>query len=194
MKPLLVEKKIFFVDKFFYLNKKLYTCKTLLNHLNHLIITLIMAKVNFISEAAAIGINSMLLLAHSKESLNVVNIGEILNASRHHVAKVLQILSKQGYLKSIRGVSGGFTLKKEPREISFIEIFETVEGPLEVVGVSENQTIPFQRHLIDAKVKNLTRDFIRFLKKYNLENYPVKFKSNFKLPEKKPKPSYRFKF
>ncbi|MBN1339139.1 MAG: Rrf2 family transcriptional regulator, partial [Bacteroidales bacterium] len=87
--------------------------------------------VNF-SEAASIALHGMILIARSKDVVNVIKIAETTGSSRHHVAKVMQRLVKDGYLESQRGPSGGFTMKLPPHEISMLSIYETIEGKINI--------------------------------------------------------------
>jgi Rrf2 family protein len=44
--------------------------------------------------------------------------------------QVLRLLVTHGLLRSTRGVDGGYTLAREPREITLLDVIEAVEGPL----------------------------------------------------------------
>ncbi|SHK93925.1 RrF2 family transcriptional regulator [Desulforamulus aeronauticus] len=46
--------------------------------------------------------------------------------------KILRSLAAAGIVESYRGVSGGYTLAKEPREITMKDVVEAVEGPIEL--------------------------------------------------------------
>jgi FeS assembly SUF system regulator len=50
------------------------------------------------------------------------------------VSKVLKILARHGLLEAHRGVKGGFTLARGPKDISVAEIIDALEGP---IGVTE---------------------------------------------------------
>jgi Rrf2 family protein len=89
-----------------------------------------MAKIIHISEAAAIAIRSMVLIANCKEMLNVNDIAESTPFSKNHIAKILQTLTRYGYLSSVRGPKGGFLLKKKAGQISLLEIYELIEGEI----------------------------------------------------------------
>ncbi len=84
-----------------------------------------------ISEASTIALHSLALIARSKEKLNAVKLAEITLFSRNHLSKVLHILVKHNYLTSLRGPHGGFALKRDPKGISLLEIYELMEGELE---------------------------------------------------------------
>ncbi len=98
-----------------------------------------MSNIVALTEAASIGLHSMVLIARSDTILNVAKISEFIGSSRHHVAKIMQRLSKAGFVSSNRGPTGGFVLKKLPSEISLLKIYEVIEGPLSV------QTCPMER-------------------------------------------------
>ncbi len=85
-----------------------------------------MAKVINFSDAAAIGIHSMILIAKSETPLNAIYLSEKISFSKHHIAKVLQRLVKDGYLVSFRGPKGGFLLKKKPSEILIYDIYRSI--------------------------------------------------------------------
>lgn len=93
-----------------------------------------MSKVVTISEAASLAIHAMVLIARSGQSVNVTHIAQRMGASRNHLAKVMQRLVKDGFVKSTRGPAGGFVLNKNPEDITLLSIYESIEGPIELSG------------------------------------------------------------
>jgi len=84
-----------------------------------------------ISEAASLAMHTMVYLACHKDTLvSTREVAKVLKASEAHLSKVLQRLARVGLVKSIRGPKGGFTLGRPPAKITLLEIFETIEGPL----------------------------------------------------------------
>ncbi|MBI5699885.1 Rrf2 family transcriptional regulator [Candidatus Saganbacteria bacterium] len=50
----------------------------------------------------------------------------------NHLAKVVQKLSRGGYLKTKKGKGGGIELACEPKTINLFDVIESVEGPLQL--------------------------------------------------------------
>lgn len=84
-----------------------------------------------ISDATALGLHAMILLAQNQERLiSVKEIATKLDVSANHLSKVMQRLNKAGYIDSIKGFNGGFKLTVAPEEVTFLEIFELFDGKL----------------------------------------------------------------
>lgn len=84
-----------------------------------------------ISEAATIALHAMMILAKKQDRLvSVKEIATALNVSANHLSKVMQRLTKAGFIESIKGYNGGFKLAINPKELSFLEIYETFDGKL----------------------------------------------------------------
>ena len=131
-----------------------------------------MSKIFNMSEAASIGLHSMVIIARQEEMMNVIKISEMINASKHHVAKVLQRLVKDDVLKSSRGPFGGFSLNKKPEEISLLVIFESIEGKMEVSKCPNNIEIcPFDKCILGTVANKMTKDFKEYLSGQTLDKY-----------------------
>ena len=119
-----------------------------------------MAKIVSYSEAASIGMHGMVLVARAGDTINVQKIAEITGSSRHHVAKVMQRLVKEGFLLSNRGPSGGFKLNVEPAGITLLQIYEAVEGQVKVISCPhEKQVCPFDKCILGTVVSRMTQTF-----------------------------------
>ena len=125
-----------------------------------------------ISEAAYLGVYSMILLVREKKSLNATIIAEKLNASRHHVTKVMHLLHQSDYLGSNRGPKGGYYLIKDPSKISLLEIYELVAGKIEIDSCSFNRNgCPFAQCVFDDKINALKMEFRDYLNKKTFDQY-----------------------
>ena len=92
-----------------------------------------MAGVYHLSGAASLGIHTMMHLAEESEKRSTTaKIAERFRFSPHHLAKIHQRLAKAGLLLPVRGPGGGVTLRKPPEEITLLDVYEAIEGPIPV--------------------------------------------------------------
>lgn len=131
-----------------------------------------MAKIVHLSEAASLAIHSMVLIAKSDIHINVNILSKEMGASRNHLAKVLQQLVKQNYLRSVRGPSGGFVLNVKPSEITILDIYEAIEGKIETPQCPlDRQICPFDKCLMGGMVNSVTQQFKEYFKDQTLEKF-----------------------
>jgi Rrf2 family protein len=133
-----------------------------------------MAHVIQFSEAAFIALHGMVIVARSKkdELVNVIQIAERLNSSKHHVAKVMQRLVKDGFINSHRGPSGGFTMKLSPKEITLLSLYESIEGKIEIGDCPlDNPVCPFEKCIFNNVTRKMTEEFVEYMSHETLENF-----------------------
>ncbi len=84
-----------------------------------------------ISEAASLALHTMVYLAGLPgKHVSVKEIAGDLGVSEAHLSKVLQRLARERLVDSVRGPKGGFSLKQSYAEVSLLDIYESIEGPL----------------------------------------------------------------
>jgi Rrf2 family protein len=131
-----------------------------------------MSRLFALSEASSIALHGLVLIAKSKVSLNVVDIAQKIDSSKHHVAKVLQRLVKAGFLISHRGPGGGFHLKMAPEEIDLLEIYETIEGKIIISQCPLDKPVcAFDKCIINNISGKMTSEFKDYLKGQTLNLY-----------------------
>lgn len=131
-----------------------------------------MATVFSLSEAVSIAVHSMVLIAKTNELINVQTIADRTKSSKHHVAKILQRLVKDGFLTSNRGPSGGFAIKRNPVDITLLQIFESIEGRIEVHEcMHDNPICPFEHCIFENFGKQVSTDFRNFLLSKTIADY-----------------------
>ncbi len=131
-----------------------------------------MAKLVYFSEAASLALHAMVLIAKTDTHINVNTLAAEMEASRNHLAKVLQQLVKHNFLKSVRGPSGGFMLSKKPDQISILEIYEAIEGKIDVPECPLDRKIcPFDKCLMNNLVNDVTMQFKNYFEGQTLEDF-----------------------
>ncbi len=85
-----------------------------------------------ITEAANLALHSLVFLANNQENwpISAARAAAPFGASEAHLNKVFQRLNKAGLVGSVRGPRGGFMLARDAEEITLLEIFEAIDGPL----------------------------------------------------------------
>ncbi|XOB63861.1 RrF2 family transcriptional regulator [Deferribacteres bacterium DY0037] len=80
-----------------------------------------------ISKRTEYGLHSVLYVAYHSGPILLDKLSEQ-GISKDYLAKVTRSLTKAGILKSSVGVSGGYMLARDPKDITFKDIFIACEG------------------------------------------------------------------
>lgn len=78
-------------------------------------------------------LRTLMYLATRTERVNVADVSRLFGISTHHVAKVVNQLSRIGYIRSIRGIGGGIELAQQPEDICVGDVIERFEGNLHLL-------------------------------------------------------------
>ncbi len=112
-------------------------------------------------------------MAYRKDSFiaNTRNISETYNIPLELLAKILQKLAKNGLIVSQNGPKGGYTLAKEPRQITLGEVIRTIEGPIQIVRCIEGDTTCSQTELctIRSPLRKIEGKIITFLDQITID-------------------------
>jgi len=134
-----------------------------------------MSRLVHISEAASLAIHSLALIASSGMKLNTKKIAEILHVSQNHLAKILQVLAKNDYLKSNRGPGGGFIISKKADQVTMLEIYQMIEGNVECQFCGIDYTdCPFITCIFGGKPDKLTNEFVEHLNNTKISDLKTK--------------------
>lgn len=83
------------------------------------------------SNSCRYGIRAILYIASRQkgdEKTGIKQISKDLDLPTPFLAKILQQLAKQRLLKSLKGPHGGFSLLKDPKKITILDIVRTIDG------------------------------------------------------------------
>lgn len=96
---------------------------------------------------------------------NTRNIAETYNIPRELLAKILQKLAKEGFIESQSGPKGGYTLKKEPKNITLGEVIRAIEGPIQIVRCIEGTTTCSQTEqcMIQSPLRKIESQIVSYL-------------------------------
>jgi Rrf2 family protein len=81
-----------------------------------------------------------LALNNSGEYIKIKNISERQEISEKYLEQIITVLSRAGYVKSVRGAQGGYRLAKAPEEYTVGMILRLTEGSLAPVACVEDET------------------------------------------------------
>jgi Rrf2 family protein len=81
-----------------------------------------------ITRASEYAILSLIVLSKADTPIDSETLSKQLSIPKSFLAKILQSLAKNGILKSYKGVNGGFTLLKNPKDINMLDVMSAVEG------------------------------------------------------------------
>ena len=75
----------------------------------------------------------MYAAAHEDRLITVDEASEVYDISRAHLMKITNTLTRAGFLKAVRGRSGGLTLAKPPRKIRLGDVVRATEPDFALV-------------------------------------------------------------
>jgi Rrf2 family nitric oxide-sensitive transcriptional repressor len=92
------------------------------------------------------------------------------NISRMHLMKVVNVLARTGYVRGVRGRSGGFTLAKRPEDINLGAVIRATEPDFALVEcfAAGNQCIVTNSCRIPQVLNEALGSFIATLDHYTL--------------------------
>ncbi|AAK79641.1 Rrf2 family protein [Clostridium acetobutylicum] len=88
------------------------------------------------------GVKAMVDLAihYGAEPVSIKSISERQKISEAYLEQLFVPLRKSGLIKSIRGSQGGYVLSKDPKDIHISNIFDVLEGPIEISDCVESDS------------------------------------------------------
>jgi Rrf2 family protein len=87
-----------------------------------------------ISRKIDYGLRAMIHLAGLPDGrvASLQDLSSTLHLPREFLAKILKVLAGRGLVRSARGAHGGYQLARPSRDVSFLEVIEAVEGPVQL--------------------------------------------------------------
>lgn len=115
--------------------------------------------------------------------ITIEETAKVYDISRAHLMKVVNILTKTGYLKGVRGRSGGFTLAKSPAEINLGAVVRATEPDFSLVEcfATGNQCVITGCCRLPNVLNEALTAFVSTLERYTLADIMLA-ERDFKLP------------
>ena len=102
--------------------------------------------------------------------ITISDIAESFDISKQHLMKVVNDLSKKGYLDTVRGRGGGIRLRRPPRDINIGQVVRETEDRLDVIGcLGQRGYCPIERVcVLRGALRNATEAFLAVLDGHTL--------------------------
>src|SRR5438128_2485053 len=71
-----------------------------------------------------------LTVNHQRSSVSAKEIADAYGLPLPLLSKILQQLTRKGFLSSEQGINGGYRLARDPRNITALEVIRTIDGPI----------------------------------------------------------------
>ena len=84
-----------------------------------------------LSKSCIYALRSIVFLAYNASidsKIGIKKIAEELDLPSHYTGKILQQLTKNKIIQSVKGPNGGFYLNEESQEIKLIKVIEVIDG------------------------------------------------------------------
>ena len=72
------------------------------------------------------------MASNKKDIYTVTELSTNLSMPKPFMRKILQMLNREGLLKSTKGASGGFALTADPKKVTVLDLMEIFQGPFQL--------------------------------------------------------------
>ena len=134
-----------------------------------------MTKIFGFSEATYIALHSMGLIAEKNgDRLSIREMAKKLGVSEAHLAKVILRLSRSELINTTRGLGGGAVLARSAKEITYLDIVESIEGPISDGGcVFGKEKCVYKNCMFKGFLSKITNETRAWLESNTLEDFEV---------------------
>jgi Rrf2 family protein len=128
-----------------------------------------------VSEAMAIALHSMIYITNKGNKVtSLKEIAQKFKISEYHLSKVLQRLVKEGVIISNKGPHGGFLTLPEYKNMTFLEIYEIMEGKIKKHNCLFNSnTGDCTNCIMGNLIEKMNEEFINYLRNNKIFNFKL---------------------
>jgi len=98
------------------------------------------------------GLRMLVLLAEAKHVVNTAELGEKMMVSPKYLRKLAGPLERYHLIRSVQGIYGGYTLGRDPREITLATIFEAFDENINITGCASKEGCPLNEECLTRPV------------------------------------------
>lgn len=125
-----------------------------------------MLKITKKTEYALIALSD---IENNNDLVRSIDIAKKYNIPKELMAKTLQLMSKIGYIKAIKGPHGGYKSNIKLEDISLKKFIESIEGPLGLIDCQINEEcIQIDSCNIKKPIKRINDNLLNFLDNISL--------------------------
>ena len=125
-----------------------------------------MLKITKKTEYALIALSD---IESNNDLVRSIDIAKKYNIPKELMAKTLQLMSKIGYIKAIKGPHGGYKSNIKLEDISLKKFIESIEGPLGLIDCQINEEcIQIDSCNIKKPIKRINDNLLNFLDNISL--------------------------
>jgi len=127
------------------------------------------------TKSTAYTLHALVELSKFDKPVDVTHLSQITELPKPFLAKLLQNLSRKGFVKSFKGIHGGFILVRKPEEIKIIDIFKVMEDKNSLVFYCSSDPNDCMRDRADVCsirpfFSFLENEFLNVVKNYTLQD------------------------
>ena len=125
-----------------------------------------MLKITKKTEYALIALSD---IENNNDLVRSIDIAKKYNIPKELMAKTLQLMSKIGYIKAIKGPHGGYKSNIKLEDISLKKFIESIEGPLGLIDCQINEEcVQIDSCNIKKPIKRINDNLLNFLDNISL--------------------------
>ncbi len=128
-----------------------------------------------VSEAMAIALHSVIYIGNRENQVtSLKEVAKKFKISEYHLSKVLQRLVKEGVLTSTKGPHGGFLIVPKYKNMTFLRIYEIMEGKFKKHNCLFNTNSGDCKNCIMGNlIDKMNDEFIDYLKNNKISDFKL---------------------
>lgn len=131
-------------------------------------------KIVSISQMTSIALSSIVIIAAAQgRPISAKEISKMIHCSEYHLIKVLQKLSRGGYIASTRGPNGGFAISCQPETVTLLSIYSWMEEEnrdIQPIVETHTGTI-LSDQIYGEKCQELEEVFRQYLRDHTVDEF-----------------------